>query len=299
MNKLSQSLLIIGGSGLVGSTIIEYGMRKFNLHVTINENDIKFENIPFTKLNLLDDENSIINLIKRLKPKVVVHTAALSSVDLCETNPQLANSLHVVTTKNITKICNEMNSKLIYLSTDAVFEGERNKRYTESDKPNPINHYGKTKLQAEKIILETSSHNVVLRTAVIYGWHKRSRFTNWIIQTLRENKMVDPFIDQYNTPTLVDDLVKAILRIIELDINGLYHAAGKTCINRYDFTLELARVFGLNKDLIRPVTSIQKKQEAPRPISTCLDSSKLESLINLQFSDIISGISFILNKSKQ
>jgi len=296
---LSRTLLIIGGSGLVGSTLIQYGMKKYNLHVTINKNDIKYDNIPFTRLNLLDEKNAIISLIERCKPDVVIHTAAHSSVDLCETNPHLADILHVDVTKDIAKICKETNSKIIFLSTDAVFEGELDKKYTESDKPNPINHYGKTKLQAEQIILKSSSKNVILRTAVIYGWHERSRFTNWIIQTLMNKKMVDPFIDQYSTPTLVDDLVKAILKIIDLDICGLYHVTGKTCINRYDFALELAKAFGLNKDLIKPVTSLEKKQDAPRPISTCLDSSKLENLIEHEFSDIKTGISFILNKSKQ
>ena len=110
--------------------------------------------------------------------------------------------------------------------------------------------------------------------------------------------MVDPFIDQYNTPTLVDDLVKSLLNIFEKNISGIFHATGKSCINRYEFALVLADTFGLDKKLIKSVTSKEKKQGAPRAISTCLDSRKLEKLIDFNFNDIQSGVSFIFNKSK-
>jgi len=97
----------------------------------------------------------------------------------------------------------------------------------------------------------------------------------------------------------VNDLVKSILKIIELKISGLYHATGKTCLNRYEFALILADKFGLDKNLIKPVTSIEKKQIGPRPMATCLNSSKLESTINYEFSDIQRGISFITKISKK
>ena len=295
---MKTKLLVIGGSGLLGSILIQYALNKYQIHTTYNKNEISFNNIPSTRIELLDDRSKIIHLIKDLKPDVVVHTAAHPSVDVCEENPKIADMLHIDITKDIATICKEINSKLIYISTDAVFEGQLNKKYVESDEPNPVNYYGKTKLEAEKIVLGIDPKNVILRTSVIYGWHKKSRFTNWILETLKVGKTVDPFIDQYNTPTLVDDIAKSILLIIKLGISGLYHATGRTCINRYEFAVELANSFGYDKNLIKPVTSTEKKQNAPRPISTCLDSSKLERMINYQFSDIKNGISFILQKSK-
>ena len=188
---------------------------------------------------------------------------------------------------------NEINSKLLFLSTDAVFEGQLNKKYIETEITNPVNYYGFTKLKAEKIVLASSKNNVVLRTAVIYGVGIQSRFTNWILSYLRDKKPVDPFVDQFNSPTLVDDLSQAIVKIFKNDISGLFHATGPTCVNRYDFALMLAKEFALDSNLIKPVTSFEKKQNAPRPISTCLDSSKLESKINFTFRNLKSGISFI------
>ena len=295
---MKSKLLIIGGSGLVGSTLLQYASPNYDIHFTYNTNKITFDNVSSTQINLFDNQKRITDLIKEIQPDIVVNTVAHSSVDLCETDHKIADKLHVDITRDITQACKDSDSKLIYLSTDAVFQGELNKKYTELDQPNPINYYGKTKLQAEQITLNASPKNVVLRTAVIYGWHKKSRFTNWIIQTLKENRMVDPFIDQYNTPTLVDDLVKSLLNIFEKNISGIFHATGKSCLNRYEFALVLANTFGLDKKLIKSVTSKEKKQDAPRPISTCLDSRKLEKSIDFNFSDIQNGVSFIFNKSK-
>ena len=295
---MKSKLLIIGGSGLVGSTLLQYASPNYSIHFTYNTNKITFDNVNSTRINLLGNQKMLIDLIKEVQPDIVVNTAAHSSVDLCETDHSIADKLHVDITQDITQVCKDIDSKLVYISTDAVFQGELHKKYTELDQPNPINYYGKTKLQAEQITLNASSKNVVLRTAVIYGWHKKSRFTNWIIQTLKENHIVDPFIDQYNTPTLVDDLAKSLLSIFEKNISGIFHAAGKSCLNRYEFALVLASTFGLDKKLIKSVTSKEKKQDAPRPTSTCLDSRKLEKLIDFNFSDIQSGVSFIFNKSK-
>jgi dTDP-4-dehydrorhamnose reductase len=295
---LRHKILIIGGNGLVGSTLAKYASLQHDIHLTVNHDYSSHKVIPHTKIDLLYDEGALFELIKNWKPTVVVNTVALSSVDLCETNTKLANQLHVETTKNIVNVCKEFNSKLIHFSTDAVFDGKLDGKYSEKDEPNPINYYGKTRLEAEKIVLCNSNMNVVLRTAVIYGWHERSRFTNWIIPYLKEGKIVDPFTDQFNTPTLVDDLIKSILKIIEQDQHGLFHAVGKSCISRYDFAILLADKFGLQKNLIRPVTSNEKKQDAPRPPKTCLDASKLENLINFEFCTLKEGISYIFEQSK-
>ncbi len=295
---MKSKLLVLGGSGLVGSTIVDYAKNDYDTIFSYNSNKINISNTKSFQIDLLNDHTKIKTIIENYKPNVIINTIAHSNVDLCEEDHFIADKLHIDMTKKIAKICANINSKLIFLSTDAVFEGKLNKQYVENDITNPINYYGKTKLEAEKIVLDASSNNVVLRSAVIYGTHKKSRFTNWILDYLKDGKYVDPFSDQFNTPTLVDDLVKAILRIIENNISGLYHAAGKTCMNRYEFAKLLAKKFSLDETLIHPVTKLEKKQYAPRPISTCLNSAKLENLINFSFSDVSSGIDFMFKKSK-
>jgi dTDP-4-dehydrorhamnose reductase len=291
-------MLIIGGSGLVGSTLIEYANNHYDVHITTNKNEIKFNASKITKIDFFEDQTSIIKLIKKLNPDFVINMVAHPSVDMCESDHALADLLHVKIPSDIALACKDIDSKLIQFSTDAVFDGKLNKKYTEDNEPNPVNYYGKTRLRAEKIILETSRKNVVLRTAVIYGWHKRSRFSDWIVQSLRVKKIVDPHMDQYNTPTLVDDLAQAILKICKMDVSGLYHAVGKTCLSRYEFAQVLAEKFGLDTNLIKPVTSEEKKQIAPRPAKTCLDAHKLEKSIGFDFHDVKTGVSFIFDKSK-
>ena len=295
---MKDKLLIIGGSGFVGSTLASYAKDDYDVILTYNKNKPENSNLQSFQIDLLKNKDKIIDLIQTLKPNFIVHTAAHPSVDLCEINPNLANELHIDITKDISNICKKINTKLIYISTDAVFDGESTNNYFEFDTTNPVNHYGVTKLSAEKIILNSSNQNVILRTAVIYGWNKKSRFSNWIIDSLKEEKRVDPHIDQYNTPTLVDDLVKSILKIISMDISGLYHATGSTCVNRFEFATIIADVFGFDKSLIFPVTTIQKKQIAPRPKHTCLDSSLLEKTIDFKFCDLLSGVKFLLEKSQ-
>jgi dTDP-4-dehydrorhamnose reductase len=288
-----KKILILGGSGFVSTNLIKYLPENWEIFATYNSNIIKSEKIQSFKINFLETPEKIIPIIQNIKPDYIIDTVAFPSVDFCEENHSIADKLHIDATKIISKISNKINSKLLFLSTDAVFEGELNKKYFETNIPKPINYYGFTKLKAEEIILSTSKNNVVLRTSVIYGTGTQSRFTNWILSYLREKRPVDPFVDQFNSPTLVDDLSQAIVKILKNDISGLFHATGPTCINRYEFALMLAKEFNLDLNLIRPVTSSQKKQNAPRPISTCLDSSKLEEKINFSFKDLKTGISFI------
>ena len=288
-----KKILIIGGSGFVSTDLIKYLPENWEIFATYNSNIIKSEKIKSFKINLLETPEKIIPIIQNIKPDYIIDTVAFPSVDFCEENHAIADKLHIHATKIISKISNEINSKLLFLSTDAVFEGQLNKKYIETEITNPVNYYGFTKLKAEKIVLASSKNNVVLRTAVIYGVGIQSRFTNWILSYLRDKKPVDPFVDQFNSPTLVDDLSQVMLKILKNDISGLFHATGPTCVNRYDFAVMLAKEFNLDSNLVKPVTSSQKKQNAPRPISTCLNSSKLEEEINFTFRDLKTGISFI------
>lgn len=293
-----EKILIIGGSGLVGSTVSKYFRDEYQIYSTFNHNEIKIEGIESIKIDLIEEKHKILDVINKIKPNFIIHAAAHRDLDLCEKNHHLADLLHLDATKKIMHACNEIGSKLVFLSTDAVFDGKIEKKYTEKDETNPINYYGITKLEGEKIVLG-SINNLVLRTSVIFGWHNRSRFTNWILDSLREGKSIETHKDQFNTPTLADDLAAVIIKALKLDISGLFHATGKTCLNRYDFAVFLTEKFGLDKNLIYAVSSLEKKQVAPRPLYTCLNSEKFEKTINFNFKDIHSAIDFIFAESQK
>ena len=293
---MSKKLLIIGGASLVGSTIIDYATDDYEIFTTENNTPITNPKVSSIKVNLLDEKKQILDYIEKIKPSAVIHTVAFPNVDFCESNHELTDLLHVKITKDISEICSSVNSKLIYFSTDAVFSGNNSIPYNELDTPNPLSYYGKTKLEAEKIILQ-NTNNIILRTTVIYGWHIRSRFTNWVLDTLKNKKPVTAFVDQYNTPTLVDDLVKSVFSIIEKDLSGLFHASGKSCLNRFEFAQKLAISFGLDKNLVVPTKSSDILQIAPRPKNGCLDSSQFEDKSGIKFNEIDSGIDHIFSLS--
>ena len=254
-------------------------------------------NVKSFHIDLLDEKkSSISDLIKSLSPDVVVNTAALQSVDYCELNNQVADRLHVESTKEISDACADSSSKLIHFSSNFVFDGKKGS-YKEDDLCNPISYYGKTRLEAEKIVLDSSSNNVILRTTVIYGWHKNSKFTNFVLERLKNGTKIEAYTDQYGNPTLADDLAKCIIKIISEDTTGLFHAVGNTCVNRYEFALAIANTFGFDKNLIVPVTSDQKPQTALRPQNGCLDTSKIKNEIGFEFCDITTGISHLHGKS--
>jgi dTDP-4-dehydrorhamnose reductase len=293
---MSKKLLIIGGASLVGSTIIDYATDDYEIFTTENNTPITNPKVSSIKVNLLDEKKQILDYIEKIKPSAVIHTVAFPNVDFCESNHELTDLLHVKITKDISEICSSVNSKLIYFSTDAVFSGNNSIPYNELDTPNPLSYYGKTKLEAEKIILQ-NTNNIILRTTVIYGWHIRSRFTNWVLDTLKNKKPVTAFVDQYNTPTLVDDLAKSVFSIIEKDLSGLFHASGKSCLNRFEFAQKLAISFGLDKNLVIPTKSSDILQIAPRPKNGCLDSSQFEDKSGIKFNEIDSGIDHIFSLS--
>ena len=132
-------LLVLGGSGLVGSSFINTSKTDYDIIFSYNTNKIKIPNTQSFQIDLFDDDK-IKKIIENYDPDVVLHTIAHSSVDLCETDHNVADRLHVDATNQIAKSCASINSKLIFLSTDAVFEGQLNKKYSETDIPNPVNY---------------------------------------------------------------------------------------------------------------------------------------------------------------
>ena len=284
-------VLIIGENSLVGSTLSNYAKNTFDLYHTYH--NITINNKNSIQIDIVKETHKILDLIKKIKPDLVIHTVAYANVDFCEKNNYDANFLHVSVTEKIAQTCALIGAKILYFSTDAVFDGKQNEKYVESDISHPLSYYGKTKLAAEKILMDTSKNNIVFRTTVIYGPYSRSRFTSWVLDNLKQNKTVPAFTDQFNTPTLIDDLCKVILNTLNLDLSGIYHAAGKTCLSRYDFALKIAKTFDYDEALIIPTLSSAVNQIAPRPKNGCLDSTRLEKILNFDFSSIDSGLDFM------
>ena len=234
----------------------------------------------FVKMDVSNKE-MVNEVFKQAKPDVVVHAATLTDVDKCELNKELATKINVDGTRNITQAAKAVGSFLIYISTDYVFNGEKG-MYREDDEPDPIQHYGLTKLQAEQVVKGVCDEYFIARPSVIYGATPAAgkvNFALWLIETLRRGEHVKIVTDQYNTPTLNSNLAEMTLEVAQRRLTGTFHLCGATRVSRFEFAQQIADAFGLNKNLIDPVNSSQFKWPAKRPMDSSLDTTKAQKTL--------------------
>jgi len=292
LERRKRRLLVTGASGLLGNKIVELAKNDYTvilLHKTkpLHSNSLKLDII---------DTIEVLNLFNKLKPAIVIHTASETNVDKCETEREHAWKTNVDGTRNIAVACGKVGAKLVYISTDYVFDGEKG-NYTEQDKPNPINYYGVTKLEGEKQVTQNCQKYFILRTSVLYGWHPwKQNFATWIINQLKQNKKITVVKDHYNTPTLADNLAEITLEAIQKNLQGLYHASGSERVSRYAFAKQIAKAFNLDPNLIKPIKISQLTAWiAKRPKDSSLNTDKIQKKLKTKPLNIHEG----LNKMKE
>ncbi len=265
--------LIIGGSGVIGHKIVQHILKKDDIvEFTFMNNKQSVKN--GYQLDI-QDKIKTKNLIKKISPDIVINCSAITNIDLCETQKELAESINVLGTKNIVEGCKEVNSKLIYISTSFVFDGKN--KYSENDKTLPSTFYGDTKLRGEKIVKESDLPFLILRTDQPYCWKKKWQHTNSVIRvidSLNKNKIFLEVSDWYNVPTYVPDFVNATMKLIELKKEGIFHVCGTDFLNRYEWATLTAQIFQLDSNLIKPINSSSLNLSAKR-VNGNLSNEKL------------------------
>jgi dTDP-4-dehydrorhamnose reductase len=276
-------LFITGGSGLLGSKFTEitadYELIK-TYHSNAEENAIKLD---------ITDKTDVLNKIKSLEPDMVIHSAALTNVDYCEDHQKEADQINAQGTLNMVKACEELDAKLIYVSTDFVFDGEKG-NYHETDKTNPISYYGLSKLKGEEYVLNSSLKYAIVRVSVLYGWHKNFNYVTWVINELSDKNQINIVTDEFNSPTYAENAAEAMLKIFSKDKEGIYHIAGDERINRYDFARNIARVFELDENLINPIKSDKLIRKAKRPVDSSLSVEKAKGDLNMKLYNTMEGL---------
>ncbi len=286
-----ERLLIIGCSGLLGSRLGSIAKDRFDVFGTYNLHEVDAKNA--FKLDVTNRE-SVFKLIDKIKPDCVVDTHALHNLDYCETHITEAWDVNVNGSRNVAEACKNFGSKYIFLSTDDVFDG-RKLRYTEKDKPHPLNYYAKTKLIAEYVLAALDMNYLVARTSVLYGvgGMNKVNFASWLISKLKNKENVRIVNDQRNNPTLADNLAEFLLRLYQKDETGIFHITGKECLSRYDFSIEIAKTFNLNKSLITPITAPELNQIAKRPESVNMSTEKVERVANMKTLNVKEGLQIL------
>jgi dTDP-4-dehydrorhamnose reductase len=265
-------ILVTGASGFLGTKVMNILKDSFELTGTYHNKKKE----GFVYLDLAD-RDSTLRVVEQTKPDVILHTASLANVDECELDKEKAKLVNIVGTQNIIEAARKVNAKLVYISTDFVFDGEEGD-YKESYIPKPLSFYAKTKLMAEVKVVESGLEYLIIRPEVLYGYNgdgtERS-FVFWVYESLKDGKTIKIVNDQFNTPTLVDDIAFALKVLIEKGCIGIYHVAGSERLSRYDMAVKVAETFGFDKSLVRPISAAELKQPAPRPLDSSLNITKL------------------------
>lgn len=283
-NLIKKRLMIIGSNGMLGQRTVEFykNQNQVNLLSVSIEDKPVIEDVDYESADIQDREG-IKKIIYNFCPDFIINTAAYTNVDKSETERELAWKINVKGVEFIAEAARVIDAQVIHISTDYVFDG-KNGPYSESQKPNPINYYGRTKFASENALKISGVLYTILRTNVLYGITLESRpdFVQWVINKLNNNEKIRIVTDQVNNPTYIDDLVQGISKIVEFKKTGIYNIGGREFLSRFDFTKRIADYFELDESRINPIVTSDLNQAARRPLSSGLITIKAESELGYQ-----------------
>ncbi len=286
---------ITGASGMLGSALVDHLSLSYKVFATSRRKGVEGKNIEWDCFDLTDIK--LLNeWLEEIKPDVVIHCAAIVDVDACENNVESATKLHVETTKIMVNYLDINDGKLIYISTDSVFDGQKQRSYNEDDLVSPLNVYAETKLMGEQAVL-SMNNGLVLRSEII-GWTQKGSisFAEWVLKSLIDKTPLSLFYDVYFSPLTVDDLSFIIQEIIETPIFGLYNCTSSDSISKYDFGKKMAEIFQLPDLNISRISVDEMNFKAKRPKNMALNSDKLSDKLKY---DIPSAIDSIVRMKNQ
>ncbi len=292
LKLLKKRVLITGANGLLGQKLVDAFLGDFDVHGLglRQESSLQADGYEYVGCDITN-RSELHALVKKLQPDVVVNAAAYTHVDNSEVEKEACWKVNVNGVENIASAAKAAGAFVAHVSTDYVFDGVEG-NYDEESRPNPLGYYGRSKLAGENALFGSRTEFAIARTMVLYGTGKdlKPNFATWLVGALGKSEPVNIVDDQYGHPTLVDDLAVAIRKIVDLKKTGVYHVTGCECDNRFNFALKLADVFGFDRELIRPVSTEDLNQMAPRPLNSSFNLNKLHDEIGYRLSGIKEGL---------
>jgi len=290
-------ILICGSNGLLGQklALMLSSQTDYEVLNTSIERSFVFDSrlFDYTQLDIAK-KGDVKSLISSFHPTVILNAAAATNVDWCEVNREEAWKINVVGIENLVEAARKVGARLVHISTDYVFDGSHGP-YSEDDKPNPISYYGKSKLASENAVRSGAIPYTILRSMILYGSGigLKDSFPVWVIKSLRAGQRIRCVDDQIGNPTHVSDLAFTVTKSFELNRDGIYHVCGKDRVSRYDFALQIAETFNLDRSLVLRIRTGDLKQEAPRPLSSGLITLKAQTELGLNPMSIEQGLALL------
>ena len=287
--------LVTGSAGLVGQQVVKDLSKSNQVFSCYNES--KPEYGDSVKMDLKNYE-MISSVLTEIKPDVVIHLGAMTGVDICEKEKTSASEINTKATEIIAKECSKLNSFLVYVSTDYVFDGNFG-MYKEDDVANPLGFYGKSKLEGEKAVQNFSTNWCIARTSTPFGLHPTKKsFPMWVIENLQKQKQIDVLIDQFTSPTYIPNLSRMLIEISERRITGIIHAAGASKISRYQMASMVSDKLNLDGTLLKQISMNKMKWVAQRPKDSSLDVSRASSILNEKPQKIDQSLNLFIDEMK-
>jgi dTDP-4-dehydrorhamnose reductase len=269
----NKKILITGSNGLLGQKLVNLLIEVPNvtLFATAKGENRLPNKTGYTYLSVdITKKAEVENAVNSIDPDVVIHTAAMTNVDQCETEQALCWEMNVKAVEYLVKACEKTDAFLIHLSTDFIFDGIAGP-YDENASPNPISYYGESKLAAESVLKSSKIRWAIARTVLVYGIvadMSRSNIILWVKKSLEDGKTINVVTDQFRTPTLAEDLAIGCWLIAKKEYKGIFNISGKDLLTPYEMAIKTADFFGLDKTLIIPADSATFTQTAKRPPKT-------------------------------
>lgn len=278
---MKKRLLITGSNGLLGQKLVELLRKQANVDLIATARGVN--RLPVTDgytyasldITVQEEVNAVFD---QFKPEIVIHTAAMTNVDTCETDQVGCDLLNVDAVAFIIQACEKHNSYLCHLSTDFIFDGAAGP-YTEEGIANPISYYGESKLKAEQLLFDSTIRWSIARTVLVYGIvpdMSRSNIVLWVKKSLEEGKTIQVVTDQFRTPTLAEDLAIGCWLLAKDEVEGIFNISGSDFLTPYEMAVMTADYYGLDKSLLQKADSSTFQQTAKRPARTgfVLDKAK-------------------------
>lgn len=297
---MARRVLVMGSNGLLGQKVAEMLVRSTSAAITLSSLEDApariMEPAEYVKADITA-KKEIKQLVAHAEPDVIINCAAITNVDACETEREIAWKVNVGGLENLIEASRRTDATVVHVSSDYIFDG-KNGPYAEDDRPEPISYYGKTKLAGENLLRSAGIKYLIARTMVLYGYAPavKPNFVLWLIQNLEKNAPLRIVDDQIGNPTLADDLAYGLIRGAELGRSGIYHIAGRDIVSRFEFAKRIAQAFNFDPGLITPIKTAQLRQPAHRPLKSGLITLKAEVELGIHPSTIEQGLAVVKNQ---
>ena len=295
---MKKTILITGSNGLLGQKLVDLLSKEDHIQLIATakgENRLpNQEGYVYQSLDITDNQQ-VNEVFATYNPQIVIHTAAMTNVDTCESDLEGCERLNVKAVEYIVQACEKQGSFLCHLSTDFIFDGADGP-YDEEAKPNPISIYGESKLKAEQIIQASSIRWAIARTVLVFGIVPDMSRTNiilWVKKSLEEGKQINVVTDQFRTPTLAEDLAIGCWLIAQKEAEGIFNISGEELLTPYEMAIQTAEFFHLPKELIKPADSSTFSQPAKRPPRTGFILDKAKRVLGYQPRSFNEGIALL------